>query len=210
MFKVIIRKIKKMKKSILCIAGMLLLYSCNITMDGLTSGYSKLSEEEKQRIVFLDTQDDVCELSKDGKIYAITGDQLYKCIETQENVMVYTWVPHCTGSHCYLLSYVQSYCDSHGFTLYVVADYYDSKRMFNEQENISLPLFSANEKYYKTKYRFKYSKLFMKDLIKDDKLAKEIWYKTTFVFNYGKLTAYSLTLEDEDADKSEILKPWNE
>jgi len=195
--------------NILGIAGILSLHSC-ITIDGLTSGYSRLSEEDKNQIVFSDAQDNICELSKNGKIYAITGDQLYKCIETQENVMVYKWVPHCTGSHCYLLSYVQSYCDSHGFTLYVIADYYDSTRMFREQENISLPLFSANEKYYKTKYRNRYTKLFVKDLIKDEKLAKEIWYKNMLIFSYGKLTAYSLKLEDDDAEGSEILKPWNE
>jgi len=178
-------------------------------MSGLTSAYSHLSEEHKNKIVFLATEDKVCELEKDDKIYAITGDQLYKCIETQENVMIYNWVPHCTSAGCYLLSYVQSYCDSNGYTLYVVAAYYDSTRIFNEQENVSLPLFSANEKYYKTKYRNKYTKLFMKDLIKDDKLCKEIWYKKTFVFNYGKLTAHSLKLEDDNADGT-ILKPWNE
>jgi hypothetical protein len=197
-----------MKKSILGIAGVILLISlhgCAIT--GLSSGYSRLSEEHKKQVVFLDTKDNVCEVEKDGKIYAITGDQLHKCIETKEIVMVYSWVPHCTSSSCYLLSYVQSYCDSHGFTLYVIASYYDTTRMFIEQENISLPLFSPNEKYYKTKYRNRYTKLFMKDLIKDEKLVKEIWYKNMLIFNYGKLTTYSLRLEEDETDRWEVIMP---
>ena len=198
-----------MIKSIFLIAGIILfalLYGCNFSIAGLTSGYSRLSEENKKQIVFLDTAENVCEIEKEGKIYAITGDQLYKCIEKKENVIVYSWVPHCTSSSCYLLSYVQSYCDSHGFTLYVIASYYDSTRMLVEQENISMPLFSANEKYYKTKYRSKYTKLFMKDLLKDDKLANEIWHKNIFIFNYGKLTAHSMKLEDYEADRWEIIK----
>jgi hypothetical protein len=204
---------KNMKKSILCITGVIMLvilHSCNITVAGLCSGYSRLSDEHKKQIVFLDTKDNVCELEKDGKIYAITGDQLHTCLETQENAMVYSWVPHCTSSSCYLLSYVQSYCDSHGFTLYVIASYYDTTRMFVEQNNISLPLFSPNEKYYKTKYRNRYTKLFMKDLIKDEKLVKEIWYKNMLIFNYGKLTTYSLKLEDDTTDNSDAIKLWNE
>ena len=78
--------------------------------------------------------------------------------------------------------------------------------MLVEQENISMPLFSANEKYYKTKYRSKYTKLFMKDLLKDDKLSNEIWHKNIFIFNYGKLTAHSMKLEDYEADRWEIIK----
>lgn len=198
-----------MKKSILCIAGvilLILLHGCNITITGLTSGYSKLSEEHREKVVFLDAKDNVYEQEKDGKIYAITGEQLRKCIETQENVIIYKWVPHCTGPHCFLLSYLQSYCDSHGYILYVVSSYYDSTRMITEQKNISLPLFSINEKYYKTKYCCRYTKLFVEDLLKDKKMAKEIWYKNTFIFNYGKLVSTSLHIEDEP-DRWEVIKP---
>ena len=199
-----------MKRIILRIAGIILLISlcsCNITITGLCSGYSKLSERYKENIVFLDVKDNLCEQKEDGKIYVITGDHLYKCIEKQDNAMVYLWGPLCSSKYCYPLSYIQSYCDSHGYILYVIAEYYDETTISAQQKNISQPLLSINDKFYKTRYCNKYRKLFLKDLIRDITPSKEILkYHRVFIFNYGKLASSSLHLED-DTDKWELITP---
>jgi hypothetical protein len=184
-----------MKANILLIAGIFFLNSC-ANLVGFYSDYEKLSKDDKEKIVFLDSNYDICDLKKEGKIYAVTGTQLRKCIETKDSVMIYKWVPHCKSEFCYSLSYVQKYCDSNNLLLFVVMDYYASNRMFIEMENISQPLFSINERYYKKRIRSGYSKRFMRDLLNDKKLFKEIWWQTSFIFNNGKLISSRINMED--------------
>ena len=191
-------------KNFLFIASVILLNSC--TIRGFFSDYKHLTEEEKTKIHFIETNEDICKLKKDGKIYAITGHQLNNCVAKNEKVMIYQWVPHCHGETCYPLSHVQKYCNSHGLDFYVVASYYDAKRMFAEQENIDMPLFSINENYYKAKIRSRYTKLFMRDLLKDKKLTKEIWWHTSFVFNNGKLVDSRIIMEDENAGELKTIE----
>jgi phage pi2 protein 07 len=199
-----------MKKSILCIAGTILLvslYSCNITIYGLTSDYSKLSEKYKKQIVFSDGKENICELEKDDKIHVTTGSQLRKCIETQDSVFVYLWNTQCHSKFCYPLSYFQSYCDSHGYKLYVVAQNYDETKMSAQQKSILQPLLSINDAFYKTKYRNKYIKLFAKDLVNDPTLPKKTFSRNNiYIFSYGKLVS-SLPHLEEEPDRWEVIKP---
>lgn len=163
------------------------------------SGYRELRKRDREKVVFLDPHEDICELKKDEKIYAITGNQLLKCIEAKKNVLVYTWIPYCKGEYCYPLSHVQSYCDSHGLDLYVVVLYYDADRIFIEQ-NLSQPLFSVNERYYGTKFQKKFIQLFVKDLLENEKSVNEelfnkIWWSNAFVFKDGKLASYHIKMD---------------
>jgi len=183
---------------IIFIVTSILFQNCGISVIGLYSDYEKLSEIDKEKIVFLNENDGICEIKKDEKIYAITGSQLLDCIETKENVLVYIWTPYCTQPTCYPLSHVQKYCASNGLILYVIANYYDSERIFSEQESIDLPLFSMNERYYKRKLRHSYSKKFINDLLKNEKDRKKIIWNGSFIFCNGKLVDSKINMEDEN------------
>ncbi|MDR2928658.1 MAG: hypothetical protein LBV41_10765 [Cytophagaceae bacterium] len=182
----------------------ILLQSCIITQTpGFYSGYSRLPEDEKEKIVFLNTNDTVRSLKKENRLYAVTGELLRKCIETEEKAMVYIWSPFCSSDRCYPLFYVQSYCNSRGITLYVVAEYYDSNRMQTEQKNISAPVVSVNEKHYGTGYCRRYMKLFIGDLLGKDthSLSEEERYSSIYLFNSGKPVPCSSILEGDEAVK---------
>jgi hypothetical protein len=165
----------------------------------VNSEYSRLSDEEKQKVIFTDTSASVCKPEKDDKIYAITGNQLRNCIEAEEKAMVHIWLPY--GAGYYPLSYLQSYCNSRGITLHVVAKIYGNIRvMYYEQTTVSAPLFSINEQYYGTPGRGnKYLNLFIDELIQGTNLTSEQLLgvdKSRFLFfDNGKLTSFSDSLE---------------
>jgi len=188
-----------------------MLQSCTISF-GIRSGYKKLSKTDREKIVFLDTNKDICDIKDCEKIYSITGKQLLNCIDTNENVMVYFWKPYCTSEFCYLLTHVKKYCDSQDLVLYaVISEYYNLKRTFSEIEYISQPLFSINEHYYQTQNQQKFIKLFMSELLQDEKLSNEIFWHTSFVFKNGKLIDSRIKMEDDNAGELKIFefKPEN-
>ena len=190
---------------VLSIFAIIILQSCRVDL-GLQSQYKRLSENDKEKIIFLEPNAEICELKKDGKIYGITGKQLLECIETQENVMVYFWKWSCTSDLCYPLIHVQKYCDERGLILYaVVADSYRS-RMFLELESLSKPLFAINEFHYQEKKPTKFIKLFMEDLLKDPELSKEIWWHGSYVFNHGKLVDSNIIMEVGNAGELKTIE----
>lgn len=196
-----------MKKTfliLLYISALFFLHSCIVDL-GIKTRYKKLTDSDKTKVVFLDTNlTNINELKNDGKIYAITGQQLLKSIEEMENVMVYKWKPYCSSEFCYPLTFIQNYCDSNGLILFVIVDHYDPQLMFTEID-ITKPLFSINEKYYKTCSRTKLSKKFFYDIIKDEKLTNETYGKPSKIFKYGKLECFNINMED---DHSEGLQPF--
>ncbi|MDR2928657.1 MAG: hypothetical protein LBV41_10760 [Cytophagaceae bacterium] len=185
------------------IVPVILLQGCiavSVSTHPVNSGYLRLSEEDREWIVFSDTAASVCSIEKEGKkIHAITGAQLRQCVEAEEKAMVLLWRP--SGSGYYSLAYAQSYCDSLKMTLYVVAREYDSvTRMYYEQAAISKPMFSINEKACGTPGRgSSYNRSFVDELIKEqevtDKQRQELHYNNRFLFfENGKLTSFSDTL----------------
>jgi hypothetical protein len=174
----------------------ILLQGCVVHSSGWYSGYSRMPKEYREKVTFLDAINTVPSLKKEDGIYAITGELLRKRIEAEEKSLVYWWVPHCNTDFCYPLSYIQSYCNSRGITLYVVAHYYDSERMWIEQKNISAPIVSVNEKHYDTSNTNKYMRLFLNDLFDVEKLSKEDLYSGIYVFNNGKLVSCTRNLDE--------------
>jgi len=187
-----------------CVTLIFFSNSCIVDL-GIKSRYKKLNDFDKSKVVFLDvSKTNIDEMKNDGNIYAITGKQLLKTIEKLENVMVYKWKPYCSSEFCYPLSFIQKYCDSNELFLFVIVDHYDTQMMFKELDIIK-PLFSINEKYYKTSSRKKLSKLFMLDLLKDEKLSNEIFWHTSFVFKNGKLIDSRIKMEDDNAGELKIF-----
>ncbi len=99
-----------MSKNIIYIIVVILFSSCIITnTPGFYSGYSKLTEQEKNNIVFTEPDFDICNLQNDGKIYSTTGTQLQNCILKQQKSLVYIWSPHCSSENCYSLDLMQAF-----------------------------------------------------------------------------------------------------
>lgn len=170
--------------------------SCIITnTPGFYSGYSKMSTIDKERVIFLDTSYRICELANNNKIYAINGLQLSICLNNTEKSVVYFWSPNCHADKCYSLKLVQDFCTLNNYSLFVIAQYYDMPKMLTQNQYLSqFPMFSINEKYYKTQYCNKYYKLFIKDLLKYQEYSKNDIYSNFFLFERSKLVSCSIDI----------------
>lgn len=172
---------------------MIFFSGCIITnTPGFYSGYSKLSENEKHNIIFTDTNFDICNLKNEGKIYSISGIQLQNCILKKEKTLVYIWSPNCNSEKCYSMELLQSYCEKNGFSFFVISEYYDMDKMKVEMLKLKqYPMFSINERYYKTRYCNKYFKLFIKDLLTNQIFEEDDIYSNIFIFENGKFQSTS-------------------
>ncbi len=191
---------------------LLILQSCIITRTpGFYSGYDRLTEREKQNIIFTNPDADICNLSNDRNIYAITGIQLRACIESRDKVIVYHWTPNCSSRACFPLKTMQDYSTKKGYHLFAVARYYDSERMFDENRYLTdSPLFSVNEVYYETKYCNKYDRLFFNNLLLGQNTKKEDFYSTIFIFDNGILVGTSSDEEILEEIQAESLRQVEE
>ncbi len=156
--------------------------SCIITnTPGFYSGYSRLTEQEKNNIFFTEPDFDICNLQNDGKIYAISGIQLQNCILKGQKSLVYFWDPYCLSQKCYSVNLMREFCEKNGLALFVISEYYDIEKMKVDVLKLKqYPMFSINEKYYKTRYCNKYYKLFIKDLLSNQIYKKDNIYSSFF------------------------------
>ncbi len=176
-----------MIKIIISSLFLLLLSSCIITnTPGFYTGYNRLSDKDKKKIVFVNKDSTISTFVNNEKIYAITGKQLRLCLTKNDSSIVYFWGPNCSSKSCISIAACQNYCTSKNYNLYVVADYYDIQKMQNQ--NVSnFPMLIANEQYYNKKYANSLNKRFMNDLINGVNLNKEEQYNRFLYFKGDKL-----------------------
>jgi hypothetical protein len=163
-----------MMKNLLYLLPVLFAFSgCVITnTSGFYSGYKKLSDKEKAKVIFTPPAENICARVNDNNIYAITGSQLLNCLKDNDTSVVYRWSPHCHSDMCITIETAQRYCDKMKYKLYIVADYYDME-IIERQHTIPGPLYIANHQYYKADFCGKYNKRFTADLLKGATLNKE-------------------------------------
>lgn len=186
-----------MSKNIVYIIIVIFFSSCIITtIPGFYSGYSELSEQEKNNIVFTEPDFDICNLQNDGKIYAINGTQLRNCILKEPKSLVYIWSPNCQSENCYSVDLVQEFCEKNGFAFFLISEYYDIEKLKIDKSKLKqYPMFSINEKYYKTRYCNRYSTLFVKDLLSDQIFKRDYKFSRYFIFENGKLQSTSFQIQ---------------
>ncbi len=175
----------------------LLLSSCIITnTPGFYTGYNRLSDNDKNKIIFVDKDSSICTFVNINKIYAITGKQLRSCLMKNDTSIVYFWGPNCSSKSCISITACQSYCTSKNYNLYVVADYYDIQKMQNQ--NVSnYPMLIANQQYYNKKYLNSLNKRFKNDLLNSVNLNKEDQYNRFLFFKGDKLLKSKLNIFEE-------------
>ncbi len=186
-----------MSKNIVYIIIVIFFSSCIITtIPGFYSGYSELPEQEKNNIVFTEPDFDICNLQNDGKIYAINGTQLRNCILKEPKSLVYIWSPNCQSEYCYSVDLVQEFCEKNGFAFFLISEYYDIEKLKVDKSKLKqYPMFSINEKYYKTRYCNRYSTLFKKDILSDQIFKRDYKFSRYFIFENGKLQSTSFQIK---------------
>ena len=129
---------------------------------GFNSGYKRLTVEEQKRVCFVSSVEEIPD-KNNGRIMAMTAEQLSALLKKNETALLYLWSPHCSSSSCVSLKAVQDYCDQAHLPLWVLTEYYTDA--FPQNEFLSRPMLSVNEFHYKTSYCNSYMKRFLSELI---------------------------------------------
>jgi hypothetical protein len=149
-----------MKKLNICVL-LLLFFLASCSIQGLTNDYGKLSENEIQSIVPLESFEN---LSVD-KIYKINGQQLRTELAKHEKSLVYIFKNGCTSDSCKPMYVYENYAKTNGYKLFLIMDgYANLKETTEERINFSSPLFSIDNEFYESNNRVKYSRYFENDL----------------------------------------------
>ena len=184
-------------RNVFFILSILFLSSCiTIELSGYNSGYRKLSAEEKSRIVVLEDESSIDQLSNKDTIYKIKADQLLDFMQSRDSVLVHFWSPNCSAPLCYPLDHVGEAYQSEGYTLIIIADYFDMEVIRAQKlDALKYPLLAVNGEYYDTDICYKYHERFIADLLKQDKksIEKFTLYTRHMLFSKGKLVSTSPT-----------------
>lgn len=175
---------KNILKYTTVITLLFLLSSCAGDFRGLYSYYSKSKKENPNLFYNLVKSDSVCKLTKENansKVIIINGKDLKKCLKNDSRSMIYIWSPNCHSSLCLSLDIIQSVCNSKNISLYIVAEYYENKKM-QEDWKIDKPIFGIDIKYYKTSLTDKYTSRFLIDI---DVILKKDDYNRCLYFENG-------------------------
>lgn len=180
-----------MKKILLFLVLTFVFQSCAIVRTpGFNSGYKRLTAEEQKRVCFVSSVEEIPD-HNDGRIMAVTAEQLSAVLKKSDTTLLYLWSPHCSSSSCVSLIAVQDYCDQANLPVYVLTEYYTDA--FTQNEFLSRPMLSVNEFHYKSSYCNSYMKRFLSELIPDDKRENDsnhrflLFSKGSFVKSYESI-----------------------
>ena len=152
-----------MKKILLFLVLTFVFQACAIfRTPGFNSGYKQLTADEQKRVCFVSSVEEIPDRN-DGRIMAVTAEQLSALLKKNDTTLLYVWSPHCSSSSCVSLKAVQDYCDQANLPLWVLTEYYTDA--FTQIEFLSRPMLSVNEFHYKTSYCNSYMKRFLSELI---------------------------------------------
>lgn len=180
-----------MKKILLFLVLTFVFQACAIVRTpGFNSGYKRLTAEEQKRVCFVSSVEEIPDRN-DGRIMAVTAEQLSTLLKKNDTTLLYLWSPRCSSSSCVSLKAVQDYCDQAKLPLYVLTEYYTDA--FPQNELLSRPMLSVNEFHYKTSYCNSYMKRFLSELIPDDNRESDsnhrflLFTKGSFVQSYERM-----------------------
>ena len=181
----------RMKKVLVFLVLSFVFQSCAIVRTpGFNSGYRRLTAEEQKRVCFVSSVEEI-PVRNDGRIMAVTAEQLSALLKKNDTTLLYLWSPHCSSSVCVSLKAVQDYCNQANLPLYVLTEYYTDA--FTQNEFLTRPMLSVNEFHYKTSYCNSYMKRFLSELIPDDKRESDLnhrfllFSKGSFVQSYERM-----------------------
>ena len=156
--------------------------SINGSLQGITSYYDSTIEINPNLITRLNDSISICDIepSDSIKVVLTNGKEIKKCIAQYDKAIVYIWSPYCSSKYCYSPTLLQYECDKNNIELFIVAEYFDSKKM-TVNYSLNKPIFGIDIKYYKSNLTSKYLSKFIFDLTLEEKeVTKDLIY-----FNNG-------------------------
>ena len=151
-----------MKKLILLCIVVLMMQSCNVTVEIPVPDDNSLTSEQRNNICWTSDTTSLIGLTNDSRIYAINPDQMRDLLVTKEKALVYRWSPY-EMENVIPIYFVQSYCNENNIELYVITNEY--KSAFTEINNVKNPMSSMNIGDYITDISYKSENKFYKQLL---------------------------------------------
>lgn len=144
------------------------------------SGYSSLTESEKQHVKKCTSAPDA--LQNDGNLYQVTVEQVKEYIEKEQNVLVYEYLPFCSGESGRSPMEVKGYCDEKELKCLVITSVYDG--IFPIPTSNTFPMLAIDHQVYGTDNYQKYSNLFYQQLTGSDEESRKV--SSFHLFRNGK------------------------
>ena len=151
-----------MKKLILLCIVVLMMQSCNVTVEIPVPDDNSLTSEQRNNICWTSDTTSLIGLTNDSRIYAINPDQMRDLLVTKEKALVYRWSPY-EMENVIPIYFVQSYCNENNIELYFITNEY--KSAFTEINNVKNPMSSMNIGDYITDISYKSENKFYKQLL---------------------------------------------
>lgn len=160
-------KLSSIIHSVLFLTAGVILTSC-IEVNG--SGYSDLSESEKQHVKTCEAPLDT--IKNDGNLYQVTAKQVKDCINGYKEVIVYEYLPFCSGDNGVSPAKIKKSCDKQNIHLIVISSVYDG--IFPIPSDNTFPLFVIDNNVYHTDNYQTYGEQFYKSLTGSDSENRKI------------------------------------
>lgn len=169
------------------VAGTVLV-SC-IEING--SGYSSLSELDKRHIrscsCLLDS------VNNDGNLYKVTVNQVKDFVRRNDKVLVYEYLPFCSGENGRSPAEIKQICDQKNIQLIVVSSVYDG--IFPISSTNTFPLFVIDNGVYHTDNYQTYGEKFYKDLTGSDEQRRKVnsyhyFQEGKYIRSYSTISAF--------------------
>jgi hypothetical protein len=107
----------------------------------------------------------------ENRIYIVRAKQLLDCLRVCDSSLVYIWKPNCISKKCIDINALQNLCSKKRVNLFIVAEYYDLKKM-SQKYKIEYPILGIDTKYYHSDFTKKYLARFIFELTKE-KISNE-------------------------------------
>lgn len=177
----------KVLHSILFLITGVFLTSC-IEFNG--SGYSDLTESEKQHVKKCTSTLD--SLQNDGNLYQVTAEQVKAYIKKEPKVLVYEYLPFCSGESGRPPMEVKQYCDKKGLKCLVIASVYDGILPIPPTNTFAMLV--IDHEVYGTDNYLEYSNQFYRKLTGSDDESRKT--STYHLFYNGKYVRSIASLAD--------------
>lgn len=169
-----------MNSLILRIAILLIICTSCITIIGLTDDFDKLNSQQKSLIHKYNND---LELT-DGNVYLINAKQLKNELSKYKKSIVYCFTNGCSSEFCEPMRSYLDYAKENGYKLFLVMNGFGNLSSTLDQ-SAPTPYFAIDSEHYQTKYRSKYTRQFINELLSRDIEFKEKEYLGNLFFFQG-------------------------
>ena len=176
----------KIIHSILFLFAGMLFTSC-IEING--SGFSDLTASEKQHVKKCESNLEA--LQNDGNLYQVTAKQVKEYIQKEHKVLVYEYLPFCSGESGRSPMEVKSDCDKKGLKCLVISSVYDG--ILPIPTTYTFPMLVINHQVFGTDNYQEYSDQFYQKLMGCKSQSREGIYH---LFSDGKYLRSVVSLAD--------------